>query len=210
MQNILRDPQRAAKMRGRADGAHADAWIGHMLVHPAKGKLAVADAACAQSSMAGAAVRTSVPDTDFGKPGRRAIEPSKSAGHAQHDTVHAIAINTATHDDWKSVVASKRHFGAVPRRRPPGATKRHDLADIVQGDAVSAAEAARNGARWAEDAAVAGKRRVPLPAGDSAAGAVALNLGRARFAAARNCKSKRKPGRVGFRLCGVIRDVEAV
>ena len=171
LQNILRDPNRAALLKGGGDGPYADAWIGNKLVHPAAGKLAIADVPCTQSSMIGAAVRETAPDTDFGNPGRRAIEPSKTAGHAQHDTVNAMNVGAATHDDWKAQVKSRRHFGCVPRRRPQGATERQDLGDILQASEVSAAEAGCNRLRWAEDVAVTGRQTLPPPRIDPLGGA---------------------------------------
>jgi hypothetical protein len=183
-------------MKGRGDGAHADAWIGHTLVHPAKGKLAIGGAPCTQASMIGATLRAGVPDTDFERPGRRIIEPSETAGHAHHDTVHAMNTGTATHDDWRAAVKSRRHFGRVPRRHPPGATDRSGLGDILQADSVSAAEAARNRLRWAEDIPVTGKQRLPTPgADDPSAGAVCsytqsllcLGLGHHRLLLQRQC-----------------------
>ena len=173
VQNILRDPQRAEKMKGGGDGAFADAWIGNKLIHPAKGKLAP-EAHAAEDHMAGGMLCNHVVDSDFGKPGRRAIDPSTVSAHAQHDTVQAISIGTATHDDWKSVIKSRRHFAQVPRKCPAGAPYRRDLSDILSGQAVDMAEAARNGMRWKEDADVIGKQRIAAPARDSAGGVFLL------------------------------------
>jgi hypothetical protein len=163
VQNILAGRQRAGQANRGADAALADAWIGHMLIDPTKGKVSIGDATCTESSLSGATLRATVPDTDFGKPGRRTVEPNATSGHVQHDTVHALYAGTATHDDWKMMMQSKRHFSAIPRRRPPGATVRRDLTDMLQAHDVSATEAARNRHRWAEDSASVGRRALPVP-----------------------------------------------
>ena len=165
MQNILREADRAEKVARGGDGALADAWIGHTLIAPARGKASI-ESPCSATSLAGATLRSTVTDTDFDKPGRRAIAPAATSGHAQHDTVHALNIGTATHDDWRAVVKSRRAFSEVPRPRPRNATRRVDLADVLSGAPVDAAEAARNRRRWAEDVEEQGMQRLPVPGAD--------------------------------------------
>ena len=156
VQNILRDEERAAKLVRGSDGPLADAWIGNQQIHPAKGKREIGGAACSESSLAGAALRRGVPDTDFGRPGRGSVDPAQTAGHSQHSSVQQLHAGHAAGDDWD--VKSRRHFACVPRKCPPGATKRCDLSDVLHGDPVDAGEAARNSRRWAEDSAVVGRQ----------------------------------------------------
>lgn len=159
-QNILRDAERAAKLARGVDGPLADAWIGNQQIHPAKGKREIGGAACSGSSLAGAALRRGVPDTDFGRPGRGNVDPAQTAGHSHHSGVQKLNAGHATGDDW--AIKSRRHFACVPRKCPPGATVRHDLSDVLHGDPVGTGEAARNGHRWAEDSAIVGRRPVPV------------------------------------------------
>jgi hypothetical protein len=161
MQSILQDNQRAAKLLRGGDGAYADAWIGHRSIHPAKGKREIGHTECTKNSLAGSVLHTTTPDTDFGKPGRRIIEPNLSAGHSHHDSVHALYAGTVKSDDWKG--KSKRHFSTVPRKHPPGATLRQDMHDILHGEAVTSAEASSNKLRWAEDIPVTSKKHLPAP-----------------------------------------------
>ena len=163
MQNIMRDEDKNAKLYRGGDGALSDAWIGHIQIHPAKGKREIGGIVCAEASLIGASLRDFVPDSDFNKVGRRPIDPKKTLGHSHHDTVHALYAGTANYDDWKNRVQSKRHFSQPPRHMPSDCTKRSDLYDIFHFNPVDSVEAARNAHRWEEDTYVNRKLPVAVP-----------------------------------------------
>lgn len=163
LQNIMRDPEKAAKLHRGADGPLADAWIGHIKIHPALGKREISGVACTDVGLIGPTLRDHVPDTDFGKAGRRIIEPNGTAGHTAHDTVHALQTGTAKHDDWKNVVKSRRRGTEAPWQVPAGCAPRKDLYDTFRYVPPDLAQAESAAARWMDDVAVERKRPVAIP-----------------------------------------------
>lgn len=99
--------------------AFADTWIGNPLISPTAGKSEVPGSVQSQCTLRGAQLGANVPDTDFGKIGRRPVR--NTAAGSTLDDLQLPPEPGQPHPadvDWKRRVKSRRHFDTLPRKRP--------------------------------------------------------------------------------------------
>ena len=99
--------------------AFADNWIGNPLISPTAGKSEVPGSVQSQCTLRGAQLGAHVPDTDFGKIGRRPVRNTAATSALEDLQLPPEPGKPPPADvDWKRRVKSRRHFDTLPRNRP--------------------------------------------------------------------------------------------